>query len=36
MLFVVSCLPDLQENYSNYDCLLAELRNDHGGGIAGR
>jgi hypothetical protein len=36
MLFVVSCLPDLQENYSNYDCLLAERRNDRGCGIAGR
>jgi hypothetical protein len=36
MLFVVSRLPDLQENYSNYDCLLAERRNDRGCGIAGR
>jgi hypothetical protein len=36
MLFVVSCLADLQENYSNYDCLLAERGNDRSCGIAGR
>jgi hypothetical protein len=36
MLFVVSCLPDLQESYSNYDCLLAERGNDRGCGIPGR